>query len=211
MKIKKLSTPKSVYGVGVNDADYVVQRWETIGRVNGKQKQKLVWCCPYYQAWKGILQRCYSTKLQERFPTYKGCSVSEEWLTFSVFKSWMEKQDFEGMQLDKDLLFEGNKVYSEEKCVFVSRVVNMFTTDRGNDRGEWLIGVVWHKSAGKFRSQCRNPFTKKQEYLGYFACELEAHQAWLKRKLELAHLLAAEQTDERVAKALIERYTNYIN
>ena len=50
--------------------------------------------------------------------------------------------------------------------------------------------------------------TKKQENLGYFTCELEAHQAWLKRKLELA-ALAAEQTDERVAKALIERYTNY--
>ena len=55
---------------------------------------------------------------------------------------------------------------------------------------------------------CRNTFTKKQEYLGLFTCEVEAHQAWLKRKLELAHLLAAEQTDGRVAKALIERYTN---
>ena len=37
-------------------------------------------------------------------------------------------------------------------------------------------------------------------------------EAWLKRKrkLELAHLLTAEQTDERVAKTLIERYTNYL-
>jgi len=58
---------------------------------------------------------------------------------------------------------------------------------------------------------CSNPFTRKGENLGYFTCEEEAHQAWLKRKLELAHLLAAEQTDTRVAKALIERYTNYTN
>ena len=58
-------------------------------------------------------------------------------------------------------------------------------------------------------SQCNNPFTKKSEYLGLFIDELEAHQTWLKRKLELAHLLAAEQTDKRVAKALISRYTNY--
>ena len=204
----RLATPILVYGVGINDADYVVQIKETI-EVNGIRKRKLVWICPFYQTWVDMLQRCYSPKCQEKYPTYKDCSVSEEWLTFSVFKSWMECQDFEGMQLDKDLLFEGNKVYSEETCVFVSRAVNMFTVDRGNGRGEWLIGANWYKGSNKFRSNCRNPFTKKQEYLGLFASELEAHQAWLKRKLELAHQLAAIQDDERVAKALIVKYTNY--
>jgi hypothetical protein len=209
-KDKKLDTPKLVYGVGVNDADYVTRKVETI-EVNGKQKQKLVWICPYYRAWKNMLMRCYSTKYQERHPTYKGCSVSEEWLRFSNFRRWMEKQDWEGMQLDKDLLFESNKEYSKETCVFVTKAVNMFTIDSGAARGEWLIGVCWDKGVGKFKSSCRNTFIKKQEHLGYFTCEEEAHQLWLKRKLELAHLLAAEQTDERVAKALIERYTNYTN
>jgi hypothetical protein len=207
----RLGTPKLVFGVGINDADYAVKKFETIGYVNGKIKQKLVWYCHYYRAWTNMLERCYSAKLQERRPTYKGCSVSEEWLRFSSFRSWMEKQNWEGMQLDKDILFEGNKVYSANTCVFVAKMVNTFTTDRGNDRGEWLIGVYWDKSVGKFKSSCRNPFTKKQENLGYFTSELEAHQAWLKRKLELATLLAAEQTDERVAKALIARYTNYTN
>jgi len=205
----KIKAKKLVYGVGINDADYVVQRKETIGYVNGKRKQKLVWVCPYYRVWVDMLKRCYSSKYQEIRTTYKGCSVSEEWLRFSNFKRWMECQDFEGMQLDKDILFEGNKVYSAETCTFVSRVVNMFTIDRGNDRGECLIGVCWHKGEGKFQSQCRNPFTKKNEHLGYFTSELEAHEVWLKRKLELAHLLAEEQTDDRVAKALIERYVNY--
>ena len=209
MKIK-LDTPKLVYGVGINDADYVVQKKETI-EVNGVRKRKLVWYCPYHRAWKDMLKRCYSAKLQEVRPTYKGCSVSQEWLTFSNFRRWMEKQDWEGMQLDKDLLFAGNKVYSKETCVFVSSSVNLFTTNRGNDRGEWMIGVYWNKPAGKFQSQCSNPFTKKSEHLGMFTCDKEAHQAWLKRKLELATLLAAEQTDERVAKALIARYTNYTN
>lgn len=32
-----------------------------------------------------------------------------------------------------------------------------------------------------------------------------------KRRLELSILLSSEQTDERVGKALIERYTNYTN
>jgi len=200
-----------VYGVGINDADYVVKKWETIGYVNWVRKRKLVWECPYYRAWCNMLQRCYSSKYQKTHTTYKGCSVSEEWLTFSVFKSWMEVQDWEGMHLDKDLLFSGNKVYSEETCTFVTREVNLFTTDSGATRGECLLGVNWDKGANKFKSRCRNPFTKKQEHLGYFTCELEAHQTWLKRKLELAHLVADEQTDKRVAKALIERYTAYRN
>lgn len=199
----------TIYGVGINDADYVVQKKETIGYVNGKIKQKLVWVCPYYGTWKEMLRRCYSPKLQEKSPTYSGCTVSDEWLTFSNFKSWMEKQQWEGLQLDKDLLFTGNKVYSKEKCVFVTSVVNSFTNDRGAVRGEWLVGVNWYKRTGKFQSQCRNPLTRKKEHLGYFTCEVEAHQTWLKRKLELAHQLASMQTDERVAKALISCYANY--
>ena len=209
MKIK-LGTPRSVYGVGINDADYVVERKETVV-VNGVRKRKLVWYCPYYRVWKDMLKRCYSPKYRETRPTYAGCSVSEEWLTFSLFRRWMEGQDWEGKQLDKDLLVEGNKVYSSETCVFVTGAVNNFTIDSGASRGEWLIGVCWHKRDGMFISSCRNPLTEKNENLGYFTCEQEAHQAWLKRKLELAHQLAAIQPDERVGRALVDRYTNYIS
>src|SRR5690554_4487480 len=201
-----MKTRKLVCGVGINDADYVVQKNETT-IVNGKRNRKVIWVCPFYRAWKSMLMRCYSTKYQDKQPTYKGCSVSEEWLTFSVFKNWMEKQDWQDRQLDKDLLFEGNKVYSPEKCVFVTQMVNSFTTDSGSARGKLLIGVIWHKGANKFMSQCCNPFTKKREFLGYFTSEEEAHQAWLRRKLELAYELAAIQTDPRVAEALIRRYS----
>lgn len=202
-----MKTRKLVCGVGVNDADYVVQRKETTGYVDGKRKQKQVWMCPYYRTWKAMIERCYSVKYQEQYPTYKGCSVSEEWLKFSAFKAWMEKQDWEGLQLDKDLLIEGNKVYSAGTCVFVTPMVNSFTLDSAADRGEWLIGVYWDKGKNKFKSNCRNPFTKKLEHLGYFTCEEEAHRVWRKRKLELAHELAAIQTDTRVAEALINRYS----
>lgn len=204
-----MKTKKLVCGLGLNDADYVVEKRETTGYVGGKRKQKTVWICPYFQTWKNMLNRC-SEKWQERHPTYRGCTVSDEWLTFSNFKAWMATQDWQGKHLDKDLLFEGNKVYSADTCVFVTPLVNTFTLDRGADRGEWMIGVCWDKPAGKFRSKCSNPFTKKLEYLGLFTCEQEAHQAWLKRKLELARLLAAEQEDPRVAKALVDRYSNQV-
>lgn len=200
---------KLVYGAGINDADYVTERKETVGYVDGKRKRKLVWICPYYSAWRDMLKRCYSAKHQERNPTYIGCTVSEDWHTFSNFKAWMETQAWEGLQLDKDILIEGNKIYSAETCVFVSPLVNSFTIDCRAARGEWLIGVCWHKRDGKFIAQCSNPFTGKRERLGHFTCEQQAHNAWQSRKLELARELAAIQTYPRVAKALIDRYTNY--
>ena len=202
-----MKTKKLVFGVGVNDADYAVRKYKEIGCVDGKRKQKLVWECPFYRVWNHMLARCYSTKCQEKRPTYKNCTVYDEWLVFTNFKSWMMAQDWEGLQIDKDLLIDGNKIYSAETCVFVTPLVNSFTVDCRAARGKWLLGVSWDKPTRKFRAQCSNPFTKKQEHLGLFTSEQEAHNAWAKRKLELAHELAAIQTDPRVAKALVDRYS----
>ena len=169
VKSKKLSTPKLVYGVGINDADYVVKEWETIGYVKGKRKQKIVWECPYYRVWVNMLKRCYSTKYKEIRPTYEGCVVSDEWLTFSNFKSWMDCQDWEGKQLDKDILFERNKIYSADTCVFVTPMVNSFTTDSGAARGEWMIGVNWYKG---MRSLCLGAQTPSQRKMNTLATSI---------------------------------------
>jgi hypothetical protein len=155
-----------------------------------------------------MLKRCYSKEYHEHYPTYSGCSVCEDWLTFSNFKLWMEQQDWENKQLDKDLLISGNKEYGPETCVFVTSVVNTFTLDRCNSRGAYPLGVRFHNVAKKFEAQCRNPFTGKREYLGLFDCPDQAHLAWKKRKHELACQLveSAYVTDERVAQALRTRY-----
>ena len=185
-----------IQGVGVNDADYVVNPTIDGARV----------MCLYYKAWVHMLERCYDEKYQERKPTYKGCTVYPEWLYFMNFRRWMEKQDWQGKALDKDLLVEGNKVYSANTCVFVDQMTNSFTTDCGRARGEYPIGVYFHKPLGKFQAQCSNPFTKKKEKLGYFTCPNEAHLVWKARKHELADQLADLQTDVRVAEALRTRY-----
>ena len=192
-----------IAGVGINDADYVTRKFETI---NGKQK--LVWVCPFYRRWYDMLTRCYSAKHLEKFPTYKGCTVIEEWKTFSNFRNWMIEQDYEGKQLDKDILIEGNKVYSPETCVFVSKLVNSFFVDSGAIRGDYPIGVSFNKPNGKFRSNCSNPFTKKGEHLGCFDCPNEAHLVWKARKHELACMLADSEhvNDPRVAEALKTRF-----
>ena len=185
-----------VQGIGINDADYPIQ-----SIVDGKRVT-----CPYYATWKNMLRRCYSEKCQERRPTYKGCSVCPEWIYFMNFRRWMMTQDWQGKALDKDLLIEGNKVYSANTCVFVDQMTNSFTTDCGKSRGGYPVGVYFYKDRGKFMALCCNPFTKKQEKLGYFHCPNQAHLAWKKRKHELACQLADLQTDSRVAAALRTRY-----
>lgn len=185
-----------VCGVGVNDADYPVNK-----RENGKRVM-----CRYYQAWANMLERAYSDKYKQNRPTYEGVTVCEEWRSFTRFRAWMEAKDWEGKELDKDILFQGNKVYSPDTCVFVDGFVNLFLTDRAAARGEWPLGVDWFEQKQKFRSRCNNPFTKKQEYLGLFTCPNQAHIAWKARKHELACQLADIQTDQRLADALRERY-----
>lgn len=194
---------KLVYGVGINDADYNVTEYAVL-----EGKQKIVWRCPFYITWKSMLVRCYSSKYQQKQPTYIGCSVCDEWLTFSNFKSWMEEQDWQGKQLDKDLLKERNKIYSSEYCIFVDRKINSFVLDCGATRGEYMIGVCLNKHTGKYMSNCSNPFTGKREYLGYFTNELDAHLAWKKRKHEHACQLAESEycNDPRLAETLRTRY-----
>lgn len=187
---------KLVYGVGVNDADYEI-RYKQDG---------VVVLCPFYAKWEGMLKRCYCVKYHVKKPTYIDCSVCSEWLNFSNFKAWMEKQDWQGKQLDKDLIFRNNKVYSPDTCVFVDATANAFTTDCKASRGAWPIGVYFDAQSNRFMASCSNPFKKKLERLGSFSCPTEAHQAWKKRKHELACQLAELQTDSRVAAALRTRY-----
>lgn len=185
-----------VYGVGINDVSYVVRSTK-----NGR-----AFHCPYYQTWARMLERCYSEKYQENKKAYQGCSVCIDWHTFSNFKSWMKNQNWEGKQLDKDLLVKGNKIYSPETCIFIDRLVNAFILNIKHDRRDLPVGVSFNKDKGKYQSGCSNPFTKGMDYLGYFDCANEAHKAWKNRKHEIACKLADLQADPRVAEALRTRY-----
>lgn len=195
--MKNDSNSSLVRGVGLNDADYKISRWE------GKQ----VWVCPFYMCWVNMLKRCYSLVSQKARPTYIGCSVVDEWLVFSGFKVWMEQQDWKGKHLDKDLISPGNKVYGPETCLFVDIKVNCFLIEKVKSNG-LPVGVTHSQTDGRFIAQGAGIFTGNK-HLGTFMTPEEAHQAWLSFKLEQAYILADLQTDERVSLALIKRYENY--
>jgi len=180
-----------VLGVGLNDAEYQVNPI-----INGKQVT-----CPIYHKWRGMLKRCYCAKTQARQPTYAGATVAKEWLTFSVFKSWMIKQDWKDKELDKDIISPGNKHYSSETCCLVPRALNNMLTDSGAARGDYPKGVCFDKPTGKYIAQCY--YKGKQKKLGRYLTPEEASLAYRKFKASLVAEAAFEQTDERIEHGLM--------
>ena len=198
---------KLVYGVGVNDLGYRVHVMEELPKNGGKRIRKTVFRCKYYKAWTSMLERCYSKKYLERYPTYIGTSVCSEWVYASEFKKWMEQQDWDDKCLDKDIIVPRSKLYSPETCAFVLPATNTFVIACDASRGDSPIGVCLHKPIGKYQASCSNPFTRELEYLGCFSTPEEAHEAWRKRKHEIAQLVAATESDMRIVEALKKWYS----
>lgn len=202
---------KKIYGIGINDADYPVHKFEYTQDDKGNVKMsKRIWTCPFYEVWRDMLKRCYSTKDQERNPAYIGTSVCKEWHLFSNFKSWMEMQDWYDKQLDKDLLVKGNREYNPERCIFIPNELNQFFKERSNDRGPYPLGVTYHHSTGKYYARCSDPFLNKRVSLGIYSDVNKAHEAWRQYKhslaLKYATLLEQQGYPERVVDALRKRF-----
>ena len=189
----------SVYGVGITGTKYQ----PTINGVNTKE----------YELWRGMLKRCYSDTYQKKHPTYIGCEVSDNFKSYEYFYEWCQSQvgfGNEGWQLDKDLLVKGNKVYSDDFCVFLPKEINLVLTKSNKTRGEHLIGVCWHKRDKTFVARVsRNKGCS--EHLGSFKTELEAFNAYKKAKEVFVKEQANEwkgQIDERAYEALMNYQVN---
>ena len=179
-----------VYGVGVNDSQEPVYKL-----TNGVRLR-----CPFYSTWVRMLKRCYCPKYHALKPSYAGCSVATEWLSFSNFKSWMREQDWEGKHLDKDILTPGNKVYSAQTCCFVEPSLNqLLAFYRSKPRG-LPPGVSLDKWSGRYRAQCHD-FGRA---LGRFETPQQAHVAYALAKSSVIRSAAQEQSDRRVSRGLLK-------
>ena len=197
-KVKDRYLP-SVYGVGVLGTKYP-------SKVNGVQTKE-------YDLWNGMLERCYSDNFKKKYPTYEGCEASENFKSFEYFYEWCNNQvgfnnDGSGnpFHLDKDLLIKGNKVYSEDSCVFIPAEINSLLVKSTASRGEHLIGVYWHNASKSFIAMV-NKNKGKREHLGLFNTELEAFNAYKTAKESFVKEQANKwksQIDERAYEALMK-------
>lgn len=193
----------SVYGVGyLGKGKY---------RVSYKVSDKNYKITPQYQAWMNMLCRCYNVKYQQRQPTYIGCSVCEEWLNFQNFGEWFDDNyytiDGERMDLDKDILYKHNKIYSPQTCIYVPHFINNLFIKKDANRGDLPIGVNFNKITNKFIATCDDAQGKAQN-LGSFNAPLEAFLAYKQFKEKIIKEIADEYKD-KIPKKLYDVLYSY--
>ena len=166
-RIKDRLAP-TVHGVGVIGSKYP-------SKVNGIPVKE-------YSLWATMLQRCYDSKEHNRHPTYKDCTVSENFKSYEYFYEWCQEQvgfGNDGWQLDKDLLVKGNKVYSEDTCVFLPNEINSAILNCKGSRGELPIGVSLYKQD---RYKAMGHLNGKNVFLGIYSTPELAFKAYKEKK-----------------------------
>src|SRR5690554_1544968 len=118
------------------------------------------------------------------------------------FYSWYKEQDPpEGWQLDKDILYKGNKVYSPDTCVFVPRELNLFVNDHVTIPSKHLRGVIFDPRYNVYKAYCRDIELGKKKYLGDFKDKLDAHNAYREHKWKQAQIwIERIENDDRFKK-----------
>ena len=182
-----------VYGVGVNDSTYPA-------KIAGKMVKE-------YTLWVSMLERCYHNKFQENHPTYVGCTTSDKFKHYAYFFEWCQAQigfNDVGYTLDKDLLVKGNKIYSEDSCVFLPQQLNKLITKRQLDRGLLPIGVT--KNGIKYKTRCN--VQGKEKYLGLFDTPELAFYAY--KTFKEAHIKElAEKYKDTIDQRAYQALLNY--
>lgn len=149
-----------------------------------------------YRRWANMIQRCYYDKVHEYKPYYEPCTVCEEWHNFSNFKVWYDENNIEGkkLDLDKDLLEQGNSVYSPDTCVLVSHYINTVFETRG------MKNNIVKKSDGNIYEVFMSLLGKRID-IGIFNSEVEAKKELKKYKEDYIKQLARSSKNKIPDKA----------
>ena len=136
-----------------------------------------------HNKWQSMLQRCFDNKLKEKYSTYKDVSCCSRWLCFANFLEDLEilKQEYnwsenETLNLDKDILHKGNKIYSLENCVLVPQWINKLFIKCDASRGQYPVGVSYYKRDRKYQAQCN--INGKRIRLGLYNTAEQAFNAY---------------------------------
>ena len=177
--------------------------------ITDKKRDKLV-----YARWQRMLERCYSPSYKEKFPSYNGVVVCDDFLYYSKFEAWLKEQEnfYEYINggrawaLDKDLFCKEGKLYSQDTCCLLPAEINGgLVCYRSNGDGT-PSGISFQASYNKFIvSLCING---KNKNLGRFTCPKQAFDAYCIGKDDKIKGLAEKWKDSLTAKAY-EHLVNY--
>ena len=168
-----------------------------------------------YKYWESMLERCYSEKFKIKQPTYKDVICSTEWHNFQNFAKWFNDNYYEienqRMELDKDILHKGNKVYSPRTCIFVPARINSLFIKCDKSRGDYPLGVNYRKDNNKYVARCsvlNNNKKIERIYLGQYLTVCEAFESYKKYKENYIKQVADEYKD-RIPQKLYNAMYNW--
>lgn len=130
-----------------------------------------------YSKWANMMQRCYDEETHKLKPYYALCTAEIEWLNFSNYREW-HKENMMGdrkVDLDKDVLVQGNTVYGSETCTLIPHFTNTIFEERGTD-----TNIVLNNATGKH--DVTMSILGKKEDVGTFDTEEEAKQGYIDYK-----------------------------
>ena len=130
-----------------------------------------------YSKWANMMQRCYDEETHRLKPYYALCTAEIEWLNFSNYREW-HKENMMGdrkVDLDKDVLVQGNTVYGSETCTLIPHFTNTLFEERGAD-----TNIVLNNTTGKYGVTMS--VLGKNEDVGTFDTEEEARQGYIDYK-----------------------------
>ena len=193
---------RTVYGIG-----YIgVGKYKT--QINGENTKA-------YNCWFNMFTRCYDNENRTKsHMRYIGCKVCEEWHNFQTFAKWFEENYYEieseNIQIDKDILFKGNKLYSPKTCCFVPESINKLFTKSNSSRGKYPIGVSQDKERDCFVAVCTNKYGKdiKERLYKRFKTFKEAFECYKSFK-EKCCLQMAEYYKTIIASNVYDALVNY--
>lgn len=165
-----------------------------------------------YDAWRKMFDRCYNEKLHKKYPTYEGCSVCEEWWNFQNFAKWFYDNYYvvEGnsMEVDKDWLYVGNKVYGPETCCIAPSLINSCISTHDKTKNYNLpVGVSLYKE-NHYVARCSA--YGKRIIIGCYKTPEDAQEAYWKFKIEYVEELA-ETFKQKIPEKLYFAMENFKN
>lgn len=193
----------TVYGVGITG--------DMPTTIDGKNTKE-------YRKWLAVLSRSYSDDFKSKNPTYKDVTCCEEWLYYPNFYKWIHSQENfevfyfnnESLEIDKDILAKGNKIYSPETCCLVPKRVNELFTKRNKSRGDFPIGVVWSDSHKSFRSQCWDCTTNKHiMHRGFKTPEEAFYQYKIDKENVIKKVAIEEYINNRITQRCYDAMMSY--
>lgn len=91
-----------------------------------------------YDIWHGIIERCYIERKHKYKAYYGTTEVCDEWLNYQNFAQWYHDHYYDiddRLEVDKDIKYPCNKVYSPHHCLLVPQKINMLFMNKPNKRG----------------------------------------------------------------------------